>query len=441
MRAGDVGTGREELGRGGSGREGLGRGGSGREKMSSEGPCRKEPGRVGMGREEPDRGPACREIADPGEAAADERHKKKREREREILYWLLQVPSLGPVTIGKMRRYAGDITALYNIEGTQWRELGLLKEGQASCWDQAKKNIRKIMEEYHSLDDRGIRFITILDEDYPDRLKVLADAPIGLYVKGRLPKEERPTLAIIGSRNATRYGLEVARCFGRELAREGVQIVSGLAAGIDGAGHQGALEGRGRTFGVLGCGINICYPRENYLLYEKMLAEGGILSEYPLGEPPQAKNFPIRNRIISGLSDGILVVEAREKSGSLITVGSGLEQGKGIFAIPGRITDPGSAGCDRLIQEGAALVSSPGDILEELGVKCEKKLTIREKNEKGLAKREKMVYSFIDLQPKHLDEIVSQSGLPLSECMMILLDLELKGFVVRTGGNHYEKKL
>lgn len=373
--------------------------------------------------------------------AADPEDGKKRERERAVLYWLLHVPSLGPVTIGRMRRCAGDIASLYNIEGIQWEELGILKERQRVCWDQAKKSTGKIMEEYHSLAGRGIRFITILDEDYPKRLKVLADAPIGLYVRGRLPKEESPALAIIGSRNATRYGLEVARCFGRELAKEGIQIVSGLAAGIDGAGHQGALEGKGRTFGILGCGIDICYPRENYGLYERMLADGGILSEYPLGEPPKASNFPIRNRIISGLSDGILVVEAREKSGSLITVGSGLEQGKEIFAIPGRLTDPGSAGCNRLIREGAALVSSPGDILEELGMRWEKKLTLHEKNEKGLAKKEKMVYSFIDLQPKHLEEIVRQSGIPLSECMMILLDLELKGFIVRTGGNHYEKKL
>lgn len=374
-------------------------------------------------------------------AASDAADRKKRERERAILFWLLHVPFLGPVTIGKMRRYAGDISSLYNIEGKRWRELGILKESQAEGWEQAKKSTRKVMEEYHSLADRGIRFITILDTCYPRRLKALADAPIGLYVRGRLPEEERPTLAIVGSRNATRYGLEVARCFGRELAKEGVQIVSGLAAGIDGAGHQGALEGKGGTFGVLGCGIDICYPRENYGLYERMLADGGILSEYPLGEPPHAKNFPIRNRIISGLSDKILVVEARERSGSLITVGIGLEQGKDIFAIPGRLTDPGSAGCNQLIREGAALISSPGDILEELGMKCEKRSTLHEKNEKGLAKKEKMVYSFIDLQPKHLEEIVSQSGVPLSECMMILLDLELKGFIVRTGGNHYEKKL
>ena len=235
--------------------------------------------------------------------------------------------------------------------------------------------------------------------------------------------------------------MEIAECFGRELAKEGIQIVSGLAAGIDGAGQKGALEGGGDTYGVLGCGINICYPREHYQLYEEIVRSGGMISEYRLGEPPVARNFPVRNRIISGLSDGILVVEAREKSGSLITVEQGLNQGKDIFAVPGRITDPGSAGCNQLIQNGAYPVNSPGDILEYFGIRFQKKLSLHEKNEKGLAKKEKMVYSFIDLHPKHLEDIVSECGLPLSECMMILLDLELKGFVTSFGGNYYGRKL
>ena len=191
----------------------------------------------------------------------------------------------------------------------------------------------------------------------------------------------------------------------------------------------------------MGCGINICYPREHYQLYEEIVRSGGMISEYRLGEPPVARNFPVRNRIISGLSDGILVVEAREKSGSLITVEQGLNQGKDIFAVPGRITDPGSAGCNQLIQNGAYPVNSPGDILEYFGIRFQKKLSLHEKNEKGLAKKEKMVYSFIDLHPKHLEDIVSECGLPLSECMMILLDLELKGFVTSFGGNYYGRKL
>lgn len=359
----------------------------------------------------------------------------------EVIYWLAHLPFLGPVSIRRMADYAGSYQEIYNIEGMDWAMMGILSEKGGDQFNQAKEKFQNLQQEYHSLESGGIRFITCLDEDYPKRLKPFPDAPTGLFVKGDLPREDRPALAVIGSRNATQYGLEAARYFGKELAGEGVQIVSGLAAGIDGAGQLGALEGGGSTYGVLGCGINICYPRENYRLFERTVRSGGIITEYCFGEPPRARNFPIRNRIISGLSDGVFVVEAKEKSGSLITVGLALEQGKDVFALPGRITDPGSRGCNQLIQAGAALVNSPGDIMEYFGIKFKKKLSLHEKSEKGLAKKEKMLYSFIDLQPKCLEDIVNQSGLPLSECMMILLDLEISGLVQRTGGNYYGRKL
>ena len=366
---------------------------------------------------------------------------QRMEREKEALYWLSRIPFLGSVTVGRMRSCTESYEEIYNIEGKTWEARGILSPDKARRMETERGKIKEALEEYHSLAQRGIRFITILDQDYPERFQGLEGRPLWLSVKGRLPDSHRPALAIIGSRSATRYGMEIAECFGRELAKEGIQIVSGLAAGIDGAGQKGALEGGGDTYGVLGCGINICYPREHYQLYEEIVRSGGMISEYRLGEPPVARNFPVRNRIISGLSDDILVVEAREKSGSLITVEQGLNQGKDIFAVPGRITDPGSAGCNQLIQNGAYPVNSPGDILEYFGIRFQKKLSLHEKNEKGLAKKEKMVYSFIDLHPKHLEDIVSECGLPLSECMMILLDLELKGFVTSFGGNYYGRKL
>lgn len=361
--------------------------------------------------------------------------------ENEVIYWLIQFPFLGPVTIQAMKDHAGSFQGIYNIEGMEWAMRGLLKEEEGARFERAKKDFQKVQWEYHSLESRGIKFTTCLDEIYPKRLRPFANAPTALFVKGELPREDQPALAIIGSRNATQYGLEAARYFGKELAREGVQIISGLAAGVDGAGQSGALEGGGSTYGILGCGINICYPKENYGLFERVVKSGGMISEFCLGEPPRARNFPVRNRIISGLSDGVFVVEARKKSGSLITVGLALEQGKDVFALPGRITDPGSQGCNQLIQTGASLVNGPGDILEFFGIKFEKKLSLHEKSEKGLAKKEKMLYSFIDLQPKHLEDIVNQSGLPLSECMMILLELELSGLIQRTGGNYYGRKL
>ena len=220
-----------------------------------------------------------------------------------------------------------------------------------------------------------------------------------------------------------------------------MQIVSGLALGIDGAAHQGALDAGGATFAVLGCGVNICYPSAHFRIYEKLTQTGGILSEFPLDTRPAAKNFPMRNRIISGLADAILVVEAKERSGSLITAELGLEQGREVFAVPGRITDPLSAGCNRLIQDGAHMANFPKDILEFLGIKCKRELIIHEKNVNCLAKKEKMVYSCLDFKPKHLDEILAKSGLGLSECMGILLELELGGYVFRSANHYYGKKL
>lgn len=362
------------------------------------------------------------------------------EKAREIIYFLCQMPFLGPATMERMKKAAGTVLSLFNIEEKQWVEWKILNAGQAGNLEKEKRNFSQITEEYHSLKNRGIKFITILDEEYPKRLRQIKNYPWGIYVRGELPREDVPSIAIVGSRLATRYGLELARCFGEELSGAGVQIISGLAAGIDGAGHSGALDGGGKTFGVLGCGINICYPRENYPLFARLVSEGGILSEFPLGTKPFAQNFPIRNRVISGLSDGVLVVEARQRSGSLITAGLALDQGKEVFAVPGRITDPGSEGCNQLIQSGAPLIQNPGDILDIFGICYEKRLKIHEKSEKGLAKKEKMVYSVLDLQPKNIDDVVKEAGLPLSEGMMILLDLELKGFAVHEGGNYYSRK-
>lgn len=366
-------------------------------------------------------------------------NKKTTEMEHEIIYWLTQIPFLGPASMEKMLERAESILSIYNIEEKAWTAWKILSPNQAAYFQKAKENFAHITAEYHSLAERGIKFITFLDEEYPKRLLQIKHFPWGLYVRGSLPKEEKPSLAIVGSRKATRYGMELARCFGQELSRMGVQIISGLAAGIDGAGHDGAMAGGGRTFGILGCGINICYPRENYPLFERMAQSGGVISEFPLGTKPLAQNFPIRNRIISGLADGVLVVEARERSGSLITAGLALDQGREVFAVPGRVTDPGSAGCNQLIQNGAPLIQNPGDILEIFGIRYEKSLKIHEKSEKGLAKKEKMVYSVLDLQPKNMEDVVKEAGLPLSEGMMILLDLELKGFAVHEGGNYYSR--
>ena len=218
-------------------------------------------------------------------------------------------------------------------------------------------------------------------------------------------------------------------------------MISGLALGIDGAAHKGALEAGGKTFAVLGCGADRCYPRENYGLFHKMETQGGVLSEFIPGTSPLPMNFPMRNRIISGLSDAVILVEAREKSGSLITADLALEQGKEVFAVPGRITDPLSRGCNRLIQNGAAVCLGPEDVLEAFGIKFEKKTRADKKTEKRLAKNENMVYSFLDSRSGTLEEIMDACGLSVTETMECLLKLELMGMVQGNGDQYYCRKL
>ena len=362
--------------------------------------------------------------------------------EKVFLYWLCHLPDAGAMQIRRIGEEAGSFRQAYDIEGTRLWEKGIFKkEESARRFDAWKVEFSRLEEEYYKLSEKGICFITPLDEEYPKRLYSVYDYPLGLYVKGSLPKEEKATAAVIGARNCTAYGREAAAYMAKELAAAGVQIISGMALGIDGAGHEGALAGGGMTYAVLGCGVDQCYPRSNYELYENIPFHGGLISEYALKTPPVPRNFPIRNRIISGLSDVILVIEAKEKSGSLITAQSGLEQGKEIYALPGRITDALSTGCNRLIAEGAQVLLSPETVLENLGIFVKEKEKLSEKKQKGLAKKEKMVYSCLDSEPRHIEEIASKTGLSVSQSMDALLELELGGYAVRTTGLYYTKKL
>lgn len=361
--------------------------------------------------------------------------------EKEYLYWLCQVPVLGAVSIRSLWEQYGSFEAVYNIEGKEFIGKNLLSQKDAQCLDSWKVKLSKAVEEYHNLEKSKIRFVSVLDEDYPERLTYIYGNPMGFYVKGGLPDENQPAVAIIGARACSEYGKQIAGYMGRVLSQNGIQIVSGLAAGIDGAGHRGAVREGMPTYGVLGCGINICYPKEHYPLYESMISCGGVLSECRLDESPAPRNFPMRNRIISGLSDAVLVVEARERSGSLITVEYALDQGKEVFAVPGPITDELSKGCNRLIKAGAGLVTSPEDILEYFQVKRGKLLTVHEKNAKSLAKTEKMLYSCLDLKPKYIEQIMAESGTTLGTCMAGLLELELGGYARQTASHYYVKMI
>lgn len=367
--------------------------------------------------------------------------RQKKEQERRMLFCLNQIQPLGAVSIRGLGEYFGGFSNLFNIEETALRESKILREVQLEAFCEGKRHIEEYLTAYEKLEERGIRFLTPLDAEYPERLLHIHGYPMGLYVRGKLPDPRLPAVAVVGARGCSEYGSQIAKTFAELLAKEQVQIISGLALGIDGAAHRGALEAGADTYGVLGCGVNICYPSAHYKLYEQIMMHGGILSEFPLDTGPLRMHFPMRNRIISGLSDAILVVEAKEKSGSLITAELGLEQGKEIFAVPGRITDHLSEGCNRLIQQGAYMAISPNDILECLSIKCEKRLIIHEKNANALAKPEKMVYACLDFKAKHLEEISGQCGMNISECMGILLELELQGYVFRAANHYYGKKI
>lgn len=267
--------------------------------------------------------------------------------------------------------------------------------------------------------------------------------PDKLYCKGKLPDEGRRTAAIVGARECNEYGRRQAYQFAFALASAGVQIISGMAKGVDTWAHKGALDAGMDTYAVLGCGVDICYPAQNRQLYEKIQEKGGVLSQFDEGTPPIPKNFPIRNGIISGLADLVLVVQAREKSGSLITAGLALEQGKTVYAVPGRVDEMLSKGCNYLIYDGAGIAYTVDAVLEELGLSgCDKKeinSQLKGKKDLGLATKEKIVYSCLDLQPKSLNRILTEVNIKQPEIIEILLMLELKGLIYESGKNYYAK--
>lgn len=287
------------------------------------------------------------------------------------------------------------------------------------------------------MDQEKIRHYKKGDEQYPEKLLQLPDPPQNLYVTGNLPDAKKPTVAIVGARNASPYGIYVAKQFAQALAASGVQIISGFARGIDRAAHEGAMQAQMPTFGILGCGVDICYPRENIDIYQQLASSGGFLSEYEPGTQPKSYHFPMRNRIISALADKVLVVEARIKSGALITADLALEQGKDVYAVPGRLDDVLSAGCNRLIAQGAAIAVSPEEMLKDFEISLGNFITFRKKNKIPLAPEEETVYSCIRLQPKHVEEISVETKMELQALHVVLLGLELKNLVKEVSKNQY----
>jgi DNA processing protein len=295
------------------------------------------------------------------------------------------------------------------------------------------------------------RLVNWTEPEYPQTLLQIYDPPVLLYLRGDSQVLNLPSLSIVGTRKPTLYGTQMAERLGRDLAARGLTIVSGMARGIDAIGHQGALAAGGRCIGVLGTGIDVCYPKENKKLYEKILERGAFISEFPLHTHPAPENFPIRNRIVAGMPLGVVVIEGAQYSGSLITARLAMEFGREVFGVPGNVTQSVSFAPNQLIKQGAKLVTNAEDVIEELPTPVRAALVKAEKPEAeqrslivqaSLSGAENKLYDLLNTdEPRHIDDIVDESGLHSSEVLATLFDLEMKGLVRQSPGKLFSKLL
>lgn len=357
-----------------------------------------------------------------------------------MLHFLSRIESIGVVTLGKLYENIKPLSKILYMEKGEIIKNSGIEDSKAADIIYCKKNYDQIYESYLSLQDKMINFICIEDEEFPDKLKTIPQAPLYLYVKGRLPDVGKPAVAIVGSRACSNYGESMTKHIASELAKMDIDIISGMATGIDTRAHIAALNEGKPTYAVLAGGVDICYPKQNINIYTNILNMGfGIISEFPPSAACFKFNFGMRNRIISGLSDLVMVMEAKERSGTFITVGHALDQGKEVFALPGRLSDPLSKGCNKLIEGGASILLSADNIIESLGLIYDKKLSLIKKDINKLANKEKKVYSVLDLQAISFEEILAKTGMKAGDCMSVLLDLELKGYIYQLFANHYIK--
>jgi DNA processing protein len=353
-------------------------------------------------------------------------------------YWvgISRVPGVGPARTRLLLDYFGSAEDAWLAPSTSLAAAGLDTKTIESFLD--TRSTLDLHAEMQRVAAAGAQVLTWASNNYPERLKEVEGAPPVLYILGDLTPSDAWAVAVVGTRRSTSYGREATARISAELAEAGVTVVSGLARGIDTIAHQSALDAGGRTIAVLGSGVDVLYPSENRNLARRIIEQGrgAILSEYPLGTEPEPMNFPPRNRIISGLSLGVLVVEADLKSGALITVTFALEQNRDVFAIPGPITSRMSEGTNGLLKQGAKCVTSAQDILEELDLRMvsEHVEAVRSLPDDPT---ERMLLEFLQDSSQHIDELTNRSGLPASTVSAVLTMMELKGMVRHLGGMQY----
>jgi DNA processing protein len=351
---------------------------------------------------------------------------------------LCAVPDLGPVTIRRLLSAFGSPGAVFKAPLNELMAVEKVGASRArsiknfSGRDELLRSVEKLVA-------GGVKTVTHGSEEYPEALNNIGDdAPLVLYMKGDIIKEDMYAISIVGSRKCTPYGTTVTETISSELAGMGFTVISGLARGIDTAAHMGSLVAGGRSFGVMGSGIDVPYPPENKGLIERLSRSGCVLTEFPPGMPPNRENFPRRNRLISGLSMGVLVVEADKKSGALITARYALEQGKEVFSVPGNINSQVSQGPNNLIKKGATPVTRAEDIVKELApvlkgfIKKQKKQAAVE-----ITDEERALCDIMSGEPLHIDAVSRKCGMPASRTLAVLLGLELKGVVKQTGGKNF----
>lgn len=360
--------------------------------------------------------------------------------EHEYLIWLSQLNVGIPSKKYKLYKFFGSAEEIFKADSAELAGSRLLTDKNLAEIKKSQ-NADRLKKILCKLDVSNISFIGICDSNYPEQLKNISIPPIGLYVLGKLPSAAFKRVAIVGTRRCSEYGMYYAEKFGKELAAHGIAVVSGMAEGIDSKAHSGCISGGGKTIAVLGCGVDIVYPASNYMLRNEIVKNGCVISEYPPLTKPYAYNFPMRNRIISGLSDAVAVIEARKKSGTMITVNEALAQGVSVLALPGDIGRPTSEGCNALLKSGAAPLTEVKDVLELLKIAdCNEQRSDLKENKKiinALDKDEKILYSCIDLVPVELDKLMEKTGLDLQTIYAGLLSLELKGLIQQISGRKY----
>lgn len=371
-------------------------------------------------------------------------------KERQCLYFLQSTEVIGNVTIKKLYEHFGSYEAIYNADE---KELSALINDKMLTRFLSDRQTKDIEYEFSRLAKTGISYYTQSDAEYPTHLLELHDAPAAILVNGTLPDPSIPSVAIIGARNCSNYGQAQTQDFTTAIARSGIQIISGMAMGIDGIAGRTALKTNGRSFAVLGSGPDVCYPTTNRDLFDGLRMNGGIISEYPLGSPGVAWHFPQRNRLIAALSDALIVIEAKEKSGTMITVDSALELGRDIYALPGRVSDVMSNGCNLLIKQGAQILVSPEDFVSEFlsNIAGEPRYdnyfaslsdtsSLKKQGPLFSTPEEKIIYECLDYTPANIDQILAkvnaQIPITISQLMITLTNMSISGYVVSIGGNY-----